>query len=81
MVPDGVAPLTVPSVLTFVLPDGRSETTHVPAGLNAGDKFPVVIPAPVPFPVVVPEGKMAGNEIEYNGPDVKLEKSYDSLWI
>ena len=59
---------------TFVLPDGRSETTRVPAGLTAGDKFSVVIPAPVPFTVVVPEGKMAGNEIEYNGPDVKRRK-------
>merc|ERR1712136_5158 len=58
-------------VMTFFLPDGRPKSTHVPAGLNAGDKFPVVIPAPVLFPVAVPEGKKAGDEIEYSGPEGK----------
>ena len=49
---------------TFALPDGRSEATRVLAGIKAGDKFPVMFPAPVLFHVVAPEGKKVGNEIE-----------------
>merc|ERR1712135_93809 len=66
-------------IMTFVLPDGRPKTTHVPTGMNAGDKFPVVIPAPVLFPVVVPEGKKAGDEIEYNGPDGIEEGTFNTV--
>ena len=53
---------------------GRSEATQVPAGVKAGDKFPVMFPAPVLFPVVAPEGKKARNEIEHDASHGKLSK-------
>ena len=47
----GVQEVTVPEnykegeVMSFMLPDGWWETTPVPDGMKAGDKFPVVTPA------------------------------------
>merc|ERR1719310_1394906 len=34
-----------------------------------------MIPAPHPFPVVVPEGKKAGDEVTFLGPDDKERKA------
>merc|ERR1712135_243610 len=50
--------VTSGQILKFAGPDGREKTTHVPAGVSAGEKFPVVIPAPVLFAVAVPDGKL-----------------------
>ena len=55
-------------VMTLVLPDGRPRTTDVPAGLRAGDKFPVNTLTPV-----LP-GKKGGDEMEHSEPGGKRRK-------